>query len=199
MLLENRKKQFKAFTVEAAQARNRPSPLGACDARAFGPTADGQAAKPARRRAPLGPYLAHSPAAVPSRPSPTIRIERPSALFAEPKPGDDASPANPRLISPLCLLSPQNGGSHGARERSHGAAAGPLAGARAPLCVSTPPSSGLAVVPFLSPRVEKQPESTSGGSDLCRRAGPLLSSRAAGDRRWSLWLNPGKAPPPFSS
>ena len=85
MLLENRKKQFKAFTVEAAQARNRPSPLGACDARAFGPTADGQAAKPARRRAPLGPYLAHSPAAVPSRPSPTIRIERPSALFAETK------------------------------------------------------------------------------------------------------------------
>jgi len=128
-----------------------------------------------------------------------ITIGRPSALFAGTKLGDDASPANPRLILSLCLLSPRNGGSHGAKERSGGAAAGLLAGARAPLCGSTLPSSGLAVVPFLSPRVEKQPESTGGGSDLCRRAGPLLSSRAAGDRRWSLWLNPGKAPPPFFS
>ena len=192
-------KTIGAFTVEAAQARNRPSPLGARDARAFGPTADSQDAKPAWRRAPLGPYLAHSPAAVPSRPSPTIKIGRLSALFAGTKLGDDVSPANPRLILPLCLLSPRNGGSHGARERSGGAAAGPLASARAPLCGSTPLSSGLAVVPFLSPRMEKQPESTGGGSDLCRRAGPLLSSRAAGDRRWSLWLNPGKAPPPFFS
>ena len=74
------------------------------------PTADSQAAKPARRRAPLGPKLARSPAAVPSRPSPTIKIGRPSALFAGTKLGDAASPANPRLILPLCLLSPRNGG-----------------------------------------------------------------------------------------
>ena len=171
-------------------------------------------------RAPLGPSAQQLTARPPNRPGaapllghiwpirrppfPAVRRRRSGssgrALFSrKQKPGDDASPANPRLISPLCLLSPQNGGSHGAREKSHGAAAGPLAGARAPLCGSTPPSSGLAVVPFRSPRVEKQPESTSGGSDLCRRAGPLLSSRAAGDRRWSLWLNPGKAPPPFFS
>ena len=198
MLLKNRK-TLKITTVEAAQKRKMArGPLGARLPRAQA-AAWAWATKSACSYLPLGPHLARSPAAVPSRPSPTIKIGRPSALFAGTKLGDAASPANPRLILPLCLLSPRNGGSHGARERSGGAAAGPLAGARAPLCGSTPPSSGLAVVPFRSPRVEKQPESTSGASDLCRRAGLLLSSRAAGDRRWSLWLNPGKAPPPFSS
>ena len=109
-LLKNRKKPIKSYTVQAARTRIRPGPLGARGARAFSPAADGQAAKPARRRAPLGPKLARSPAAVPSRPSPTIKIGRPSALFAETKLGDAASPANPRLILPLCLLSPRNGG-----------------------------------------------------------------------------------------
>ena len=167
-----------------------------------GPSAQQPMARPPNRPG-AAPLLGHIwPVRRP--PFPAVRRRRSGsggrALFSrEQKPGDAASPANPRLILPLCLLSPRNGDSHGARERSHGAAAGPLAGTHAPLCESTPPSSGLAVVPFRSPRVEKQPESTSGGSDLCRRAGLLLSSRAAGDRRWSLWLNPGKAPPPFFS
>ena len=66
-------KQFKAFTVDAAKARKRPIPLGTRGARAFGPTADGQAAKPAQHRAPLGPNLARSPSRhlPPSDPDPT--------------------------------------------------------------------------------------------------------------------------------
>ena len=64
-------KRIKSCTVEVAWARNQPGPLSARAARAFGPTADGQAAKPARRRAPLGPNLALSP---PRRPL-TVRSE----------------------------------------------------------------------------------------------------------------------------
>ena len=103
-------KQFKAFTVEAAQARNRPSPLGARDARAFGPTADGQAAKPARRRAPLGPKLARH-----RRVAPSPSDSDPTAARARRanKTGDGRRSPNPRVHSLPAPFPLAHGGGHG--------------------------------------------------------------------------------------
>ena len=95
-------KQFKAFTVEAAQSRNRPSPLGARDARAFGPTADGQAAKPARRHAPLGPKLARH-----RRVAPSPSDSDPTAARARRanKTGDGGDPGTLAFILSLPVFS----------------------------------------------------------------------------------------------
>ena len=53
-------------TVLAAQTAFRPGSGRSAPAWARGPTADGQAAKPARHRAPLGPKLVHHRRVAPS-------------------------------------------------------------------------------------------------------------------------------------
>ena len=95
MLLE-KEKTTKTVTVNAAQAQNRPSPLGVRSAQAFGPTADDRAAKPARRGAPPFPSWAEfgpTGAAELSRPSDQIR--RPSASSAGSKPPATPVPSKP--------------------------------------------------------------------------------------------------------
>ena len=92
MLLEKEKKQQKTVTVNAAQAQNRPGPLGARSAPPFGPTADGRAAKPARRSAPLGPYSARSP---PRRPWPSDLNRTAARAPRATKTGDAGSSPEP--------------------------------------------------------------------------------------------------------
>jgi len=95
-------------TVLTAQTAFRPRSGRSAPAWAPGPTADGQAAKPARRRAPLGPKLARSP---PRRPL-AVGSEsdgRPHASREQNR-RRRRSP-NPRVHSlPPRLLSPRNGG-----------------------------------------------------------------------------------------
>ena len=143
-------KQFKAFIVEAAQARNRPNPLGARDARAFGPTADGQAAKPARRRAPLGPKLARH-----RRVAPSPSDSDPTAARARRanKTGDGGDPGTLAFILSLPVFSLHEteamAAGHGGRAEWAGRRhRGLLAGARARRWVSAPLSSS----PWMAPR-----------------------------------------------
>ena len=92
----------------AAQTTFRPGSGRSAPAWARGPTADGQAAKPARRRAPLGPKLALSP---PRRPSPSDLNPTAARARRANKTGDGRRSPNPRVHSlPPHLLSPRNGG-----------------------------------------------------------------------------------------
>ena len=107
MLLENRKKQLELSLLK--QPRHEIGP--ARSARATpGPSAQQPMARPPNRPG-AAPLLGHIwPIRRP--PFPAVRRRRSGssgrALFSrKQKPGDDASPANPRLISPLCFLSPQ--------------------------------------------------------------------------------------------
>ena len=114
-----KKKQYKAFTVDAAQARKRPSPLRARGAQAFGPTADGRATNPAHPARPPGPHLARD-AAEPSRPSDLIR--RLAATLAGSKPATPVFPETLATLSPspfslhATQRQPRSGGDgHGGR------------------------------------------------------------------------------------
>ena len=120
-----KKKQYKAFTVDAAQARKRPSPLRARGAQAISPT------NPAHPARPPGPHLARD-AAKPSRPSDLIR--RPAATLAGSKPATPALPRNPSDISPspfslhATQRQPRSGGDgHGGRGGEDNAAPSRLA------------------------------------------------------------------------
>ena len=61
MLLE-KEKTTKTVTVNAAQAQNRPSPLGVRSAQAFGPTVDGWATELACRGIPSPARMGRLPA-----------------------------------------------------------------------------------------------------------------------------------------
>ena len=106
---EKIEKTLKIIIVEAAQKR-KPArgPLGTCLPRAQA-AAWAWAGILAPTRLPLGLLLARSPPAVPSRPSPPIKIGRPGALFAGSKPDDAVSPQT-LGHSPLPFLSPLDGG-----------------------------------------------------------------------------------------
>ena len=102
---EKTEKTLKIIIVEAAQKR-KPArgPLGARLPRAQA-AAWAWARILAPMRLPLGPLLAHSPPAVPSRPSPPIKIGRLGALFAGSKPQRRGVPPNPRSFAPPLSLS----------------------------------------------------------------------------------------------
>ena len=92
----------------AAQTAFRPGSGRYAPAWARGPTADGQAAKPARRRAPLGPNLALS---LPRRPLAVGSESDGRPRASREQNGDGRRSANPRVHSlPPRLLSPRNGG-----------------------------------------------------------------------------------------
>jgi hypothetical protein len=112
-----------------------------------------------QRSFPPGPLLARRSAGHPGRP----RRSNGSTLISE---SQNQVPAdghpNPRtfLILPsLSTLQESSSSRHPWRpvEEEHGAAVGPLAGARARLWLSTPPSSGLAVVPPARARARRRP------------------------------------------
>ena len=84
------------MTVLVAQTTFRPGSGRSAPAWARGPTADGQAAKPARRRAPLGPKLALSP---PRRPSPSDLNPTAARARRANKTGDGRRSPNPRVHS----------------------------------------------------------------------------------------------------
>ena len=105
---------------------------------------------------PLAPAWAKSR---PVLPSPSDLIRRPSVHLGRIKTSSGRGQQNPSVHSVLSFLSPSTSLSslsahpqppRGYRARAssdHGAVAGPLADARAPQRVSTPPSSGLAAAP----------------------------------------------------